>query len=400
MRKQIREYAKKIRPEVTEWFHYLHTHPELGFCEENTAAFAENILKTHTDMEIRRIGKIGIAAVMRTGAPGPVLAFRADMDALPIQENPDHSPCSVNPGVMHACGHDGHTATLLGAAVILNQMRDELGGEIRLIFQPAEEVQPGGAKMIEESNILEGVDRIFGLHYSIDEEVGFFSVRPGANFAANYKFDIRLTGKEGHAAFPHLAQDMILAGAELTCMLNRIVSRKIDPMSSALLSVTQIHGGTTYNSLPEEIHIGGTLRFHDEKCRDILIENMENTVKCIGEMYEADTEIAVEEGCGPLCNEAGTEKAVEEILSRHFGREHILDHPPVMGCEDFSEYLKKRKGCYFRVGARYTEEDGTVYPTHNSGFRLNEEALVYGVESIVSILTEMPQYLKKAKRKE
>lgn len=398
MKEQIRAYVEELENTVIEWFRYLHTYPELGFCEDNTSAFVEEKLREYTEMEIRRIGRTGVAAVLKTGRPGPVLAFRADMDALPIQENAKHSPCSAKPGVMHACGHDGHTATLLGAAVVLSRMKDELEGELRLIFQPAEEVQPGGARAIEESGILDGVDRIFGLHYSIDEEVGCFSLRPGANFAANYKFDIILSGKEGHAAFPHLAQDMILAGAELVCMLNRIVSRKIDPMSAALLSVTQIHGGSTYNSLPEEVRVSGTLRFHDRKCMEILTENMEQTAKHIGELYGANAKVTIEEGCEPLHNDAVTAHAVKEILSGSFGKEHILDHPPVMGCEDFSEYLKRRKGCYFRVGARFTEEDGTVFPTHNSGYRLNEKALVYGMESIVSVLTGMPRYLAREER--
>lgn len=394
MKKEIKEYVYDMEGQVIEWFHYLHMHPELGFAEENTAAFVIHILEKYTDMEVQRIGKTGVVGRLKGGKTGSVLAFRADMDALPIFEDPGHEVCSLNDGVMHACGHDGHTAALLGVSVILSRIKELIRGEICVVFQPAEEVQPGGAKAIHESGVLDGVERIFGLHFSIDEEVGYFSVQPGDNFAANYKFDIQLFGKEGHAAFPHLAQDMILASSELICALNRIVSRNISPLTPALLSVTKIQAGSTYNSLPYQVSLGGTFRFHDPECGRVLENKIQDTVLRVAQMYEAKSEVKIEEGCGPLRNDEETYYVVKDILEKSFGSEKVLTHPPVMGCEDFSEYLKDRKGCYFRVGARYREKDGSVYPTHNSGFRLNEKALVYGMESILQILLQMPDYLK------
>ncbi len=384
----LEKKVKQIEPEVIEWFHYLHEHPELGFEEIGTADFVEKHLKSFSGIGVKRLGKTGVVGILRTNAPGKTVAFRADMDALPIKENENHVICSKNEGVMHACGHDGHTATLLGAAKILSEMREELCGEIRFIFQPSEEVQPGGAKTMAENGALDGLDYIFGLHYSIDEAPGFFSIHPGVNFAANYMFDMMLTGKEGHAAFPHLTSDTVLAAAELIQALNHIVSRSVDPLSSAVISVTRVQGGKLYNTIPAHISLGGTIRCLDMEYCPLLARRIEEIGYGIASAYECGFSWKLTEGCEALYNAPELTGRVREILENAYGISRIKDAAPVMGCEDFSEYLKTTKGIYYRVGARTTEADGIVYPTHNSGFILNEKALGYGMSSIIRILLE------------
>lgn len=385
---ELEKKIKSIEPEVVEWFHYLHEHPELGFEEFGTADFVEKTLKSFSNIKVLRLGKTGVLGILHTERPGRTVAFRADMDALPIKENPAHRICSKNEGVMHACGHDGHTATLLGAAKILAEMKDTLCGDIRFIFQPSEEVQPGGAKSMVEHGALDGVDYIFGLHYSIDAEPGFFAVHPGINFAANYMFDMMLTGKEGHAAFPHLASDTVLAAAELVQALQHIVSRSVDPLSSAVLSVTRIQGGKVYNTLPSRVRLGGTIRYLNRSEYPVIVRRIEEIGYGIASAYNCGFSWKLTEGCELLHNEPELTKKVGQILENNYGTSKILDNAPVMGCEDFSEYLKTTKGVYYRVGARTTEPDGSVYPTHNSGFVLNEKALAYGVGSIINILME------------
>ena len=388
MQKELENQIKSVEPEVIQWFHYLHEHPELGFEEVGTADFVEKQLKSFLNIEIKRFGKTGVMGILHTNTPGQTVAFRADMDALPIKENADHVICSKNKGVMHACGHDGHTATLLGAAKILSGMTDKLCGEIRFIFQPSEEIQPGGAKSVVENGALDGVDYIFGLHYSIDEEPGFFSIHPGTNFAANYMFDMTLTGKEGHAAFPHLASDTVLAAAELILALHHIVPRSVNPLSSAVISITRVQGGKAYNTLPARVRLGGTIRYLEREYSPVIARRIEEIGYGIASAYECGFSWKLTEGCEALYNEPELTKKVRKILENCYGASKVSDTEPVMGCEDFSEYLKITKGIYYRVGARTTEADGTVYPTHNSGFVLNEKAISYGMGSIINILLE------------
>lgn len=388
MEKGLEKQIKSIEPEVIQWFHYLHEHPELGFEEVHTADFIEKHLKSFSNIEVKRLGKTGVLGILSTGRPGKTVAFRADMDALPIKEKASHRVCSQNKGVMHACGHDGHMATLLGAAKILSEMKDKLCGEMRFIFQPSEEVQPGGARSIVDNGGLDGVDYIFGLHYSADAEPGCFFIHPGMNFAANYIFDMMLTGKEGHAAFPHLASDTVLAAAELIQALHHIVPRSVNPLSSAVISVTRIQGGKVYNTLPARVRLGGTIRYLDREYSPVIARRIEEIGYGIASAYECGFSWRLTEGCEALYNEPELTQKVRGILKDCYGEANVLDKEPVMGCEDFSEYLKTTKGIYYRVGARTTEADGTVYPTHNSGFVLNEKALVYGIGSIINILLE------------
>ncbi len=387
----IREKVKETEPLVREWFHYLHENPELGFEEFQTAAFVEETLKSFQKIEVRRLGKTGVMGILKTGRPGKTIAFRADMDALPIQEDSTHRVCSKKAGVMHACGHDGHTATLLGAAKCLSQMQEKLQGEFRFIFQPSEEIQPGGAKRMVEEGAADGVDYIFGMHYNADEMPGTFLIHSGTDFAASCNFRICLSGKGGHAAFPHYSQDTVLASAQIVSALHQIVPRFLDPQSGAVLSVTQIHGGNSYNSFPETVEMGGTIRYQDEESGRVLIEKAQQIAQGIGNVYGFLCRWELKEGCGLVYNEPVLTEAVKNLLECQFGKWNVINHNPVMGSEDFSEYLRKVRGVYFWAGCKTVEEDGSSYPSHTSGYQLNEEALGYGLESVIRVMTAFSQ---------
>lgn len=382
----IENQILSMEPELKEWFHYLHENPELGMQEYNTSKFVEEKLRSFSGIEVKRVGETGVVGTLRTGKPGRTLAFRADMDALPITETEDHILRSKNEGVMHACGHDGHTSTLLGTAKILSENRELLCGEIRFIFQPSEEIQPGGARLMVENGALDGVDYIFGFHYNIDKDPGNYIFQSGVSFASNYTFDAVIRGKGTHAAFPHWGNDTISAACDTVSAFNSIASRAIDPISSAVISVTQIHAGNSYNSIPPEVRFGGTIRFLQNECRDVILQKMEAVLAGITGVYGCEYELSVKECCPPLYNNPELEEEVKKIFAEQFGEDKVSECLPVMGCEDFAEYLKDTEGLYYLVCGRTVEEDGKVYPTHNSKFRLNEDALVYGVQGAVLTL--------------
>lgn len=382
----IENQIKNMEQELKEWFRYLHENPELGMQEYNTSKFVEEKLKSFKGIEVRRVGETGIVGVIKTGRPGRTLAFRADMDALPITECKEHVLRSKKEGVMHACGHDGHTATLLGTAKILSENRGKLCGEIRFIFQPSEEIQPGGARMMISGGALEKVDYIFGFHYNIDKEPGNYIFQSGVSFASNYTFDATVKGKGTHAAFPHWGNDSMLASCEIVSTMNYITSRFIDPVSSAVISTTQMHAGNSYNSIPSEVKFGGTIRFLQKECKDAILKKIEEIMAGIAKVYGCESELSVKECCPPLYNNPEIEERIKKIFADKFGRDKISECMPVMGCEDFAEYLQQTDGLYYLVCARSIEEDGSVYPTHNSRFRLNEDALIHGVYGAVYLL--------------
>lgn len=382
----MKDQIKNIEPEVKEWFHHLHENPELGMQEYATSKFVEEKLRSFPGVEVHRVGETGIVGIIKTGRPGRTLALRADMDALPITECEEHVLRSKNEGVMHACGHDGHTSTLLGTAKILSENREVLCGEIRFIFQPSEEIQPGGARMMVSEGELEGVDYIFGFHYNIDKDPGNYIFQSGVSFASNYTFDVVIKGKGTHAAFPHWGNDTVSAACDVVSAFKGIASRTIDPISSAVISVTQIHAGNSYNSIPGEVRFGGTIRFLQKECKDVILQKMEAVIAGITQIYGCEYELSINECCPPLYNSPELKEEVKQVFVDKFGAENVSECLPVMGCEDFAEYLQGTKGLYYLVCGRTVEEDGKVYPTHNSKFRLNEDALIYGIQSEVQTI--------------
>ena len=308
--------------------------------------------------------------------------MRADMDALPIVEETGLPFASENEGVMHACGHDGHTAMLLGAAKVLLEMSDDLRGEVRFIFQHAEEQFPGGAEELVEAGVMEGVDAVIGLHLSAYLPVGKIGVGYGPRGAAPDTFKIVVKGGGGHAARPHTAVDTVAVAAQVVTNLQHVVSRNTDPLDSVVLSVTKIVGGTTDNVIPGSVKMDGTVRTLNEEVRLRVPEVMERIINGITEAHGASYEFDYQRGYRPVVNDEGVTRVVEETVREVFGEAALENTPPVMGGEDFSAYQQKVPGAFFSLGAR-NEDKGITYPHHHPRFTIDEDALKNGVKLFV-----------------
>jgi amidohydrolase len=316
------------------------------------------------------------------GKPGKTIALRADMDALPIQEENDFPHKSQNPGVMHACGHDGHTATLLGAAKVLSQCQEEIVGEIRFLFQHAEEKPPGGAEEMVAAGVMDGVDYVIGNHFYSGLETGKIAVTYGPMMASPDIFQIEIIGKGGHAAYPHQCIDPIVIGAEVITSLQKIVSRRLDPIEPFVVSVTKIRGGTTNNVIPNRMEMSGTVRCYSEELRTQAPVWMEQIVKSITQANVADYRFQYFRGYRPVINDEFVTKEIEETIREVFGEQSLVYGKPKMGGEDFSAYLTKAPGTFFNVGSG-NQEKGTNYPHHHPKFSLDEDALLPAVQMFV-----------------
>lgn len=371
------------------WRRQLHERPELGFQEFQTAAFIERRLLSFGGIEVRRPTPTGVAGTLRGEKPGKTVAFRADIDALPIRENPAHDPCSQTEGVMHACGHDAHTATLLGAASVLSRLRERLPGTVLFLFQPAEECPPGGAAAFVQAGVMEGVDLVLGMHYHVPEDPGMFLVKPGPLFASTYTLHIRITGKGAHAAFPQTGVDSILLAANLVVALNAVIPRYIENSKRAVLTVTGINSPSSHNSMPETVELTGTIRVLDRACEELLLAKVREISEGLCGLYHAHCQVDIQKGYDMVESTPAAAAAVRDILADRFGADHVIEPVPLMGGEDFSAYLHKVPGCYFRAGARRRKPDGSVSPPHSGDYEFNDAALPTAIEAQVRILLEI-----------
>ena len=314
--------------------------------------------------------------------PGRTVALRADMDALPITEENDFEFVSKNEGVMHACGHDGHTAMLLGAAKILSGMREEVEGEVRFIFQHAEELYPGGAQELVEAGVMEGVDAVFGIHLWSQLELGKIGVVYGPMLASPDTFEIVVEGRGGHAAMPHQTADAIAIGAQVVTNLQHVVSRNTDPLDKAVVSVTKFTGGTTHNVIPGSVELEGTVRTLDEEVRKEIPETMERIIKGVTGAHGASYTFEYQRGYRPVVNDEGVTQVVEETAREVFGEAALEMMRPIMGGEDFSAYQQVTPGTFLFVGAG-NEEKGIAAPHHHPRFTVDEDSLEKGVKMFV-----------------
>ena len=374
--------------EVAGWRRHLHRNPELSFHEEETSRFVYDTLESFGNLELSRPTPTSVVARLVGEQPGCAIALRADMDALPITEENDFEFVSKNEGVMHACGHDGHTAMLLGTAKILSGMKEKIRGEVRFIFQHAEELYPGGAEEMVEAGALDGVDAILGLHLWSQFEVGKIGVVYGPMLAAPDTFKIVVKGKGDHAAMPHQAVDSIAVGAQVVTNLQHVVSRNTDPLDNAVVSVTRFTGGTTHNIIPGSVEMEGTVRTLDEEVRKRVPESMERIVRGITEAHGASYEFEYQRGYRPVVNDEEVTRVVEETAREVFGEASLVMMRPLMAGEDFSAYQQAAPGSFFYVGAG-SEEKGITYPHHHPRFNIDEDALEDGVKMFVRATFEL-----------
>jgi amidohydrolase len=384
----LESVAAALREQVVAWRRHLHRNPELSFHERETSRFVAETLEGFGGLEISRPTPTSVLARLITGKPGPTLAFRADMDALPIHEENSHEFVSTVPGVMHACGHDGHTAVLLGVARILTERRSELSGELRFIFQHAEEVLPGGAQAMVDAGVMDGVDLIVGQHVWSTLEHGQIGVKEGPMMAAPDTFFITVRGRGGHAAKPNETIDPIPIAAQIVMAFQTIVSRTVDPIEPAVLSVTQFHAGTTHNVIPEEAKLVGTVRTFDKDLRVRIPRDMERIVKGITEAHGGDYEFAYQEGYRPVVNDPKVTARVAEIATRLFGESRVVTLPPNMGGEDFSAFMEKAPGTFFYTGGGNAAR-GIVHPHHHPRFDIDESSLDMSLRLFVAVALDV-----------
>ncbi|WP_342431240.1 amidohydrolase [Neobacillus sp. FSL H8-0543] len=371
--------------DVKNWRRYLHQHPELSFEEVHTAKFIEEKLVSF-GLEVQtQIGGTGLIGVLKGAEQGKTIALRADFDALPIDDEKDVPYKSLNQGVMHACGHDGHTSALLGTAKTLSKFRESIKGTIIFVFQHAEEKPPGGAKFMIEEKILDGVDYVFGAHLASNIPIGKAAVGEGYRMAAVDKFEIIVEGKGGHGAKPHESIDALVIGTTIVNSLQQIVSRKIDPLKSAVVTIGIFHAGTAFNVIPDTVRIEGTVRTFDGKVREQVEGDINSIVKGITSGFHATYKIDYLHGYPALFNHKKETETVRELLSEVFTEAAVIEMEPSMGSEDFAYFLKEKPGTYFKIGSQ-NDNENTHFPHHHPKFDFDEGALLNIEKSFVKIV--------------
>lgn len=367
---------------------HLHEFPELSFQEEQTRLFIQKELLAYGYSDIQtEVGGGGILATLDTGKPGPIIALRADFDALPIQEESDLPFKSKNDGVMHACGHDVHTATLLSVAQAVGKLSSDLSGKLIFIFQHAEELPPGGAIAIMESGALDDVDAIFGLHIQGGTvDAGKLYIHPGYMMAAADSFEIQIQGKGGHGSAPHTTVDATVVAAYLIQELQTIVSRRKDPIKAGVLSVTAFHAGEgADNIIADKAYLKGTVRTFEKEVQQQFKEGISEMVEHIAAAHGATAKVTYKYGYPSVYNYPEETSLVEKIFIEQFGEENVVTVQPTMGGEDFAYYLQKIPGTFFNVPAGIATQE-INYPHHHPKFTADEESLFIGAQAFLSII--------------
>lgn len=380
----LRPEIRQLQPLLVEWRRHLHQRPELGFKEHLTGEFIARKLQEWNIKHQTGVAKTGIVATINSGRPGPVLAIRADLDALPIQELNDVPYRSMHNGIMHACGHDGHTAIALGTAQYLATHRQDFNGIVKIIFQPAEE-GPGGAKPMIEAGVLKNpdVDAIIGLHLWNNLPLGTVGVRSGALMAATERFNCTILGKGGHGAMPHQTVDSIVVAAQIINALQTIVARNINPLDSAVVTVGELNAGRAINVIADTARMGGTVRYFNLAYQDYFAKRIEQVIAGICESHGASYEFNYNPLYPPLINDqiiADLVKSVAELIVETPAG--VVPECQTMGGEDMSYFLQEVPGCYFFLGSANADKNLT-YPHHHPRFNFDETVLATGVEMFV-----------------
>ena len=378
--------------EMKDWLveirRIIHMSPELGFEEVETSKLIAGWLEKFGLRIQRGLAKTGVVGLLQGEKGGKTVAIRADMDALPLEEANQVPYRSKIKGKMHACGHDGHVTILLGVARLFSSIREQVKGNIKWVFQPAEEGGGGGRIMVEEG-VLENprVDAIFGAHLFPDLQIGKVGIHEKEGMAATDRVIIKILGKGGHGAYPHLSRDPILAAGHLITQIHSIVSRSIAPLDSAVVTIGKVSVGTAFNIIPDEVELLGTVRYLNSRVREDLKSRLEQVTKGVAESFDLDYRFDYQYGYPALVNDPEMSHLVASACAKGIGKENVEFIKPSMGGEDFAYYLQKVPGSFFRLGCR-NKEKGIVHPFHSSSFDIDEDVLPFGVEMFARIIDQ------------
>lgn len=385
----IKDYASKYKEQVIAWRRHIHSHPELSGQEKETSLFIQKVLGELGIPFVNDISDYAVIGEIQGSHPGPVIALRADIDALPIHEITGLPFASQHEGVMHACGHDGHISILLGAAAILQSIKNQLHGTVKLVFQPSEEeaLNPG-AQGIVDSGILDDVDEIFGLHVWPQLPVGTVGLKKGHLMAASDHFLVHIKGKSTHGAEPHNGIDAIVAAANWIVNVESIVARETNPMENLVCTIGVINGGDRYNVGCGDVYLEGTCRTYEPEKRDYIERRLGESLQALDMMFKTKSTLDYKRGHGATTNDPNAIDYATSIVEKYLGKEAVV-HPehPSMAAEDFSAYLQKIKGAFLWLGTGF---DGNP-ALHNAGFTIDETILESGITMMSAIAAEYLQ---------
>jgi amidohydrolase len=375
-----------LQPEIQAWRRDIHEHPELLYEVHRTAAFvADRLREFGCDEVATGLGRTGVVGVIKgrkaaTNGGVKVIGLRADMDALPIEENTNLPYASKTKGLMHACGHDGHTAMLLGAARYLTETRN-FAGEAVVIFQPAEEGGAGAAAMIKDGLMDRfGIEQVYGMHNGPGIPLGAFAIRPGPIMAATASIDIKIEGHGGHAARPHKCIDSVLVGAQLIVALQQIVARNVDPLESAVISMCEFHAGNARNVIPQTAELHGTVRTLTPEVGELVEKRVREVVAGVAQITGAKIDLTYERGYPVTVNHAAQTEFATQVAREVAGEANVHETPPLMGAEDFSYMLEARPGAFIFCG------NGDSAGLHHPAYNFNDEAILYGTSYWIKLV--------------
>lgn len=369
----VPEHIQSLLPELVAWRRHLHAHPELGYEEYKTQAF---IMKTLESQGLKPYAAGDTGVAVDIGASGPLVLARADIDALPIDEEADVEYRSQNPGAMHACGHDGHVAMMLGVAKILPELLAQSGGRARLIFQPAEEKHPGGALKMIRDGVLDGVSRVTGLHLQAEMPRGRIGARIGVQSANSDRFRILIEGRGGHGSAPHHTIDPIPVAGQLIGALQTLVSRHVNPTDAAVVTISAIQSGSAFNAIPSAAELKGTVRTFKQEVRDSLEGAMRTMVEATAAASGARAELDYMRGYPSVVNTEPEWRLFRAVVDEYAGPDAWMDIDERMGGEDFSYYLQERPGVFWNLGAQIGPNP---YPHHHGRFTWDEAVMPLGL---------------------
>ena len=392
MNKTIKARSTEIAADVKTWRRHIHENPELSNEENETSKFVESNLKKFGLKPVNGVANTGVVALLVGGKPGPTIAVRADMDALPIEEETGLKFASKNKGVMHACGHDFHTSILLGVAKLLNEVKEELPGKVKFIFQPAEEAPSGqmvGARLMVKEGVLNSpdVEAIFGLHVASELEVGKLGYVAGPFMASSDLFKITIHGKRSHGAYPWKGIDAILVASEVVTALQSVVSRRIDARKPVVVTVGKIIGGENFNIIADEVVLEGTVRTLDPEAHEQVPVIMEEILKGITSAHGASYELSYTRGAPVTVNDPELTSQSISSLESAAGENSVIVGNPTMGAEDFAWFANEVPGFYFDLGVR-NEEENKIYGVHTAFFNPDEDALELGVRAMSQVIVD------------